>query len=114
MNIPQYVTVTIEMEHGAVLGDFRIPTGMSIGRLTELLQQECDVDLREPALCDDHERRERMLCPYCSNEMQHGEIFGDARGGMRFREDGKKLGFFEMLAGAGRITAVKGWPGFDS
>lgn len=51
MNIPQYVTVTIEMEHGAVLGDFRIPTGMSVGRLTELLQQECDVDLREPALC---------------------------------------------------------------
>ena len=50
-----------------------------------------------------------MLCPYCNNEMQHGEIFGDARGGMRFREDGKKLGFFEMLAGAGRITAVKGW-----
>lgn len=51
MNIPQYVTVTIEMEHGAVLGDFRIPTGMSVGRLTELLQQECDVDLCEPALC---------------------------------------------------------------
>lgn len=51
MNIPQYVTVTIEMEHGAVLGDFRIPTGMSIARLTELLRQECDIDLREPALC---------------------------------------------------------------
>ena len=38
-----------------------------------------------------------MLCPYCNNEMQHGEIFGDARGGMRFREDGKKLGFLKCL-----------------
>jgi hypothetical protein len=51
MNIPEYVTVTIEMDHAAVLGDFRIPTGMSIARLTELLQQECDIDLCEPALC---------------------------------------------------------------
>ncbi len=51
MNIPQYVTVTIETEHAAVLGDFRIPTGMSVGRLTELLQQECEMDLSEPVLC---------------------------------------------------------------
>jgi hypothetical protein len=51
MNIPEYVTITIEMEHGAVLGDFRIPIGMSIARLTELLQQECDIDLCKPALC---------------------------------------------------------------
>ena len=50
-----------------------------------------------------------MLCPYCQNEMQAGEIIGDARGGMHFKIAGKKLGFFDMLAGVGQITAAKGW-----
>ena len=50
-----------------------------------------------------------MICPYCGNEMQRGEIFGDARGGMHFRQAGKKLGFFDMLAGVGRLTAARGW-----
>lgn len=49
-----------------------------------------------------------MLCPYCQNEMQRGEIIADPRGGMFFRQEGKKLGFWDSLAGVGRIEAAKG------
>ena len=50
MNIPEYVTVTIQVAPAAELGDFRIPSGMTIGRLTELLVQQYDATPNEPAL----------------------------------------------------------------
>ena len=40
MSIPEYVTVTILVAPSEELGDFRIPSGMTVGRLTRLLAQE--------------------------------------------------------------------------
>lgn len=50
MNIPEYVIITIQTAPTAVLGDFRIPSGMTVGKLTELLVQECGTALNEPTL----------------------------------------------------------------
>lgn len=49
-----------------------------------------------------------MKCPYCDREMTHGDILADPRGGMHFRKEGEKLGFWDSLGGVGRIEAAKG------
>lgn len=49
-----------------------------------------------------------MLCPYCSNEMQHGELNYDRRSPIYFRVEGQKLSFFDQLAGTGLVEASKG------
>lgn len=49
-----------------------------------------------------------MKCPYCDQEMQQGEILADPRGGMVFQQEGQKIGFFDGLAGVGRIEAARG------
>ena len=49
-----------------------------------------------------------MLCPYCQNEMQHGELSYDRRSPMYFQADGQKLSFFDQLAGTGLVEASKG------
>ena len=49
-----------------------------------------------------------MLCPYCSNEMQHGDITADPRGGMYFQPEGVKRSIGDMLCGVGRIMAARG------
>lgn len=49
-----------------------------------------------------------MLCPYCNNEMQHGDITADPRGGMFFLKEGEKRSIGDALGGVGRIEAAKG------
>ena len=49
-----------------------------------------------------------MLCPYCNNEMQHGELMYDHRSPMYFQVDGQKLGFFYQFVGTGLVEASKG------
>ena len=49
-----------------------------------------------------------MLCPYCNNEMQHGNITADPRSGMYFLKEGQKRSIGDMLCGIGRIQAADG------
>ena len=48
-----------------------------------------------------------MICPYCNGELREGEISCDSRSGVIWRENGKKLSFFDRLAGIGRVTAAR-------
>ncbi len=44
-----------------------------------------------------------MNCPYCGEEMKHGQIFCDGRSGIHFQQEGKKLTFWDQLAGVGKV-----------
>ena len=52
-----------------------------------------------------------VLCPYCQNEMQHGEITVDRRSPVFFRKEGVKRTLSDMFWGVGRIQAglENGW-----
>jgi len=44
-----------------------------------------------------------MKCPYCDGEMQHGNLQMDGRSGLHFQQEGKKLTFWDQLAGVGKV-----------
>lgn len=44
-----------------------------------------------------------MKCPYCEGEMLHGHLFCDGRSGIHFQQEGKKLTFWDQLAGVGKV-----------
>lgn len=48
-----------------------------------------------------------MLCPWCSKEMTDGNLSGDGRSPLIFSPGDKRLPFFEMIGGTGRLTAAK-------
>lgn len=45
-----------------------------------------------------------MKCPYCEGEMLHGHLFCDGRSGIHFQQEGKKLTFWDQLAGVGKVS----------
>lgn len=45
-----------------------------------------------------------MKCPFCNGEMQHGTLYGDARSGVHFEQEGKKLTWADKLC---RVGALK-------
>ena len=49
-----------------------------------------------------------MICPYCKNEMQHGEITVDRRSPIIFRQEGVKRTLGDMFWGVGRVQAGLG------
>ena len=49
-----------------------------------------------------------MLCPYCSKEMIDGNISCDGRSSLIFSPGDKRMPFFEMIGGTGRLTAANG------
>ena len=48
-----------------------------------------------------------MLCPYCNKEMTDGNLSGDGRSPLIFSPGDKRLPFFEMIGGTGKLTAAK-------
>lgn len=44
-----------------------------------------------------------MKCPYCDGEMLHGNLQMDGRSGIHFQQEGKKLTFWDQLAGVGKV-----------
>lgn len=54
-----------------------------------------------------------MRCPYCSKEMTDGNLSGDGRSPLIFSPGDKRMPFFEMIGGTGRLTAANGgaWSG---
>lgn len=44
-----------------------------------------------------------MKCPYCEGEMLHGHLLCDGRSGIHFQQEGKKLTFWDQLAGVGKV-----------
>ncbi len=54
-----------------------------------------------------------MICPYCNNEMIDGNISCDGRSSLIFSPGDKRMPFFELIGGTGRLTAAqqKLWTG---
>lgn len=54
-----------------------------------------------------------MLCPYCNAEMTDGNISCDGRSSLIFSPGDKRMPFFDMIGGTGRLTAAQGgvWSG---
>ena len=54
-----------------------------------------------------------MLCPYCNAEMTDGNLSCDGRSSLIFSPGDKRMPFFEMIGGTGRLTAALGgiWSG---
>ena len=54
-----------------------------------------------------------MLCSYCNNEMMDGNISCDGRSSLIFSPGDKRMPFFELIGGTGRLTAAQGgvWSG---
>lgn len=48
-----------------------------------------------------------MLCPYCNKEMLDGNLSCDARTSLIFSPGDKRMPFFEMIGGTGKLTAAK-------
>lgn len=48
-----------------------------------------------------------MNCPYCNQEMMDGNLSGDGRSPLIFSPGDKRMPFFEMIGGTGRLTAAK-------
>ena len=48
-----------------------------------------------------------MLCPYCGKEMTPGNLTGDPRCPVRFRQEGQKLTFGDALCGIGSVEAAQ-------
>ena len=48
-----------------------------------------------------------MLCPYCNQEMTDGNLSGDGRSSLIFSPGDKRLPFFELIGGTGRLTAAQ-------
>ena len=46
-----------------------------------------------------------MKCPYCNEEMQHGTMSCDGRGGTCFVQEGVKRTWGDALAGVGIVKA---------
>lgn len=47
-----------------------------------------------------------MICPWCENEMQFGEILCDGRSKVLFQPEGTKRTFLDYLSGIGELTAA--------
>ena len=56
-----------------------------------------------------------MLCPYCNKEMIDGNLSCDGRSSLIFSPGDKRMPFFEMIGGTGRLTAANGgaWAGME-
>ena len=48
-----------------------------------------------------------MICPWCENEMQFGDILCDGRSKVVFRPEGTKRTFWDYLSGIGDLTAAR-------
>ena len=48
-----------------------------------------------------------MLCPYCNQEMTDGNLSGDGRSPLIFSPGDKRLPFFELIGGTGKLTAAR-------
>lgn len=49
-----------------------------------------------------------MLCPYCNKEMTDGNLSCDGRSGLIFSPGDKRMPFFDMIGGTGKLTAAYG------
>lgn len=47
-----------------------------------------------------------MLCPYCNAEMTDGILSCDGCSSLVFSPGDKRMPFFEMIGGTGRLTAA--------
>ena len=54
-----------------------------------------------------------MLCPYCNKEMIDGNLSCDGRSSLIFSPGDKRMSFFDLIGGSGRLTAANGgaWAG---
>ena len=48
-----------------------------------------------------------MICPYCSNEMIAGNLNGDGRGGVYWKEGARHSSVLDKICGKGKLTAAE-------
>ena len=48
-----------------------------------------------------------MRCPCCNQEMTNGNLSGDGRSPLIFSPGDKRMPFFEMIGGTGKLTAAR-------
>ncbi len=47
-----------------------------------------------------------MICPYCNNEMLEGNLNGDGRGGVHWKEGTRHSSVIDKICGTGELTAT--------